>query len=90
MLRSFDDLDRSLGRIRDDLEAIADAGPADPPGNRVVWADEQSTPHRVKRFYAFGVTSSPIEIGREPGYRRFLDSFAQTFFVSATTGNDTA
>lgn len=84
LLRSFDDLDRSLGRIRDDLDAIAEAGPADTPGNRVVWADEQSTPQRNKRFYAFGVTSSPIEIGREPNYRQFLDGFAQIFFVSAT------
>lgn len=84
LVRSFDDLDRSLGRIRDDLEAIAEAGPADTPGNRVVWADEQSLPQHVKRFYQFGVTSSPIEIGREPNYRRFLDGFAQIFFVSAT------
>jgi ATP-dependent DNA helicase RecQ len=84
LLRSFEDLDRSLGRIRDDLEAIAEAGPTDTPGNRVVWADEQSAPQRNKRFYAFGVTSSPIEIGREPNYRQFLDSFAQIFFVSAT------
>lgn len=82
--RSFDDLDRALDRIKDDLVTIRDASPTGPPGNRVVWAAEQSMPQTNKRYYHVGITSSPIEIGHEPAYRQFLEGFAQVFFVSAT------
>ncbi|MGH2386117.1 MAG: ATP-dependent DNA helicase, partial [Candidatus Limnocylindria bacterium] len=84
LLRSFNDLDDALKGIREHLEAIRDAGPLDTPGNRIVWADEQVGPTRERRRYRFGITSSPIELGREPDYRRFLSAFGQLFFISAT------
>ena len=84
LLRSFSDLDDALDGIRRAVEEIQGAGPTDPPGNRIVWGDEQGLPTRERRRYRFGITSSPIELRREPVYRRFLAAFGQLFFVSAT------
>lgn len=56
------------------------------PSNRIVWAEEldEWDSKRGKRAYRFRITSSPIELGREDTYRRFVTAFARSYFISAT------
>jgi RecQ family ATP-dependent DNA helicase len=53
--------------------------------NRVVWAEEveELRPGSV-RDYRFRLTSSPIALGREPEWQRFLATFRRSYYVSAT------
>jgi ATP-dependent DNA helicase RecQ len=81
----FNDLAVSARRIADDLVAIVDPpDPTAPPSNRVVWLDERDRHGSRERGFRFRVTSSPVELGREPRYRTFQGAFARTYYLSAT------
>ena len=53
--------------------------------NRVVWTEEVEAlrPGSV-RDYRFAITSSPINLGQEDGWRDFLGLFERLYLVSAT------
>ncbi len=60
-----------------------------PMFNRVVWAEEaddaaRDVARRGKRYFRFTMGSSPILLGEEGAYRRFIVSFGPTFYISAT------
>jgi ATP-dependent DNA helicase RecQ len=81
----FDDLSGNAARIGGDLLAIvAPDDPTAPLSNRVVWLDEQPRRGARPRDFRFGVTSSPIELAREPDYARLVGSFERTYYISAT------
>ncbi len=72
-------------RIRTDLLAIiAPDDPAAPAPNRVVWLAEQPSRGPRPRDARFILTSSPIELAREPDYLRLATAFGPTYHVSAT------
>ncbi|SEH03927.1 ATP-dependent DNA helicase RecQ [Nonomuraea solani] len=57
-----------------------------PPGtsNQVVYAEELEALRAGLRSYRFRVASSPIELASDDLWRRFLATFARTYYVSAT------
>jgi RecQ family ATP-dependent DNA helicase len=72
-------------RIRADLLAIiAPDDPAAVASNRVVWLAEQPSRGPRPRDVRFTLTSSPIELAREPDYVRLATAFGPTYHVSAT------
>ena len=70
--------------MRDLLEIIDPADPTAPPSNRVIWVAEQPARGSRARDVRFTVTSSPIELSREPDYARLAAAFGPTYHVSAT------
>jgi RecQ family ATP-dependent DNA helicase len=85
LIDRFDVLSKNLVRIIADLGEIIDpADPAADPPNRVVWLDEQPRRNPSARGLRFGVTSSPIELSREPTYAAVARAFARVYYVSAT------
>lgn len=62
---------------------------AEPMFNRVVWAEEgdaaaRDIARRGRRHFRFALGSSPIVLGSEGGYRKFINSFGPSFYISAT------
>ena len=57
-----------------------------PAPNRVVWSEEtgRSDLAANRRQYRFRLTSSPIALGAEEAWRRFLTTFPRTYYISAT------
>ncbi|MGD0019965.1 MAG: DEAD/DEAH box helicase [Candidatus Limnocylindrales bacterium] len=85
ILSRFGGLAEGSTRIVADLAAITDpADPAGPPSNRIVWLDEQTRRGTGMRGFRFGLTSSPIELSREPGYAGLAATFGLIFYISAT------
>jgi Rad3-related DNA helicase len=74
----------TLALVNDVLAIIEPASPTDPPSNRVIWLDEQPSRSASARDFRFGVTSSPIELGREPEYGRLSQAFGRLYYISAT------
>jgi hypothetical protein len=70
--------------VADLLAIIEPADPAGPPSNRVVWLDEQPSRGAGVRDFRFGVTSSPIELAREPDYAKLGAAFGRLYYISAT------
>lgn len=54
--------------------------------NHVIWMEQLDhwETSRGVRALRTRVTTSPVELGREPEYQRFLCAFGPTFFISAT------
>ena len=52
--------------------------------NRVVYAEELEPLRADLRRYRFRISSSPIDLPADPGWRHFLATFARTSYVSAT------
>ncbi len=81
----FETLATNTVALAADLLAIIEpANPTDPPSNRVVWLDEQPSRGPSPRDFRFGVTSSPIELGREADYGRLAQTFGRLYWISAT------
>jgi RecQ family ATP-dependent DNA helicase len=81
----LDQLAGTTSEIVADLLAIIEpADPAAPPPNRVVWLDEQPARTGSPRDFRFGVTSSPIELAREPAYEKLTAAFGRLYYISAT------
>ena len=60
-------------------------GPLPPnTSNQVVFAEELGALREGLRRYQFRVASSPIELGESGSWRQFLQTFARTYYVSAT------
>lgn len=57
-----------------------------PPGtsNRVVYAEELGALRAGLRSYRFRVATSPVELAADGVWQQFLDTFARTYYVSAT------
>lgn len=68
----------------DVLEIIEPPDLTGPPSNRVIWIDEQPSRSPSPRDFRFGVTSSPIQLGREPDYGKLTQTFSRLYYISAT------
>jgi ATP-dependent DNA helicase RecQ len=88
LIDRFEDLSGSAATIVADLLAVvepaADVLIAATAPNRVIWLDEQPRRGPRPRDFRFGVTSSPIELSREPLYGKLIGSFARSYYISAT------
>ncbi|OKI02184.1 hypothetical protein A6A06_14010 [Streptomyces sp. CB02923] len=63
----------------------AQAGLLPPPlPNRIVYAEELAIPLTGLRHYRFRISSSPVELPADARWRRFLNLFPRTYYVSAT------
>lgn len=81
----FETLGTSTAALTADVLAIIEPpDPTAPPSNRVIWLDEQPARGPSPRDFRFGVTSSPIELGREPDYGRLTRTFGRLYYLSAT------
>ena len=81
-----------------ELDANADAGTeveaGEAPGglpddtsNRVVYVREDGDVRDLRpdlRWYPFTIVSSPVDLGRDAGWRGFREAFPRAYFVSAT------
>jgi RecQ family ATP-dependent DNA helicase len=81
----FETLSVSTASLAADVLAIIEPpDPTGPPSNRVIWIDEQPSRSPSPRDFRFGVTSSPIELGREADYGRLTQTFSRLYYISAT------
>jgi Rad3-related DNA helicase/DNA polymerase III epsilon subunit-like protein len=72
------------GVVADLLAIVEPASPTDPPSNRVVSLSEQASRSARPRDFRFEVTSSPIELAREPAYGKLASTFGRLYYISAT------
>ncbi|MEY9937593.1 DEAD/DEAH box helicase [Streptacidiphilus sp. MAP5-3] len=52
--------------------------------NQVVYAEELEPLRASLRSYRFRIATSPVELGADATWQRFLAAFARTYYVSAT------